>query len=204
MWWSHLEADVLQVVGVALDDLLDEVGVCGLQVGAGGLIELELEAPPELRRVEGPVPAVAHLRGEGPVQQRQVPEDVQQDLLGQQSPVHLLVLRVDPPEPLAELRGPGARPGIVTALLDSFHPDSENTTLEFAKRLITSNIKFLFIHTHIQFVLKIVTCIYLYSYNCIIYNSNNLAPYLGLFSLVYPEQVSSGGFPVGVGSVSVR
>lgn len=75
------------MVGVPLDDLLDEVWVGGLQVRAGWLIELKLKAPPQLRHVEGMVPAAAHLGGEGPVQQRQVLEYLEQDLLGQAAPV---------------------------------------------------------------------------------------------------------------------
>lgn len=34
----YLEADILQVVGVPLYDLLDEVWVCGFQVGASWLV----------------------------------------------------------------------------------------------------------------------------------------------------------------------
>lgn len=45
------------------DDLLDEVWVCGPQIGAGWLIQLKLEAAPQLRHVEGLVPAPAHLQG---------------------------------------------------------------------------------------------------------------------------------------------
>lgn len=46
---------------MSLDDLLDEVWVCGLQVRAGRLVELKLKAPPELRHVESLVPAPADL-----------------------------------------------------------------------------------------------------------------------------------------------
>lgn len=57
----YLEADVLQVISVPLDDLLDEVWVRGPQVRAGRLIQLKLEAAPQFRHVEGLVPAPAHL-----------------------------------------------------------------------------------------------------------------------------------------------
>lgn len=57
----YLEADILQVIGVPLDDLLDEVRVCGPQVRAGRLVQLKLEAAPQFRHVEGLVPAPAHL-----------------------------------------------------------------------------------------------------------------------------------------------
>lgn len=60
----YLEADVLQMVGVPFDDLFDEVWVRGLQVGAGGLVQLELEAAPQLGHVEGLVPSSANLRFE--------------------------------------------------------------------------------------------------------------------------------------------
>lgn len=58
---SYLEAHILQVVGVPFDYLLDEVWVCGLQVGAGWLIQFELKASPQLWHVKSLVPAPAHL-----------------------------------------------------------------------------------------------------------------------------------------------
>lgn len=58
---SYLEADVLQVVGVPLYDLLDEVWMCGLQIGASRLVELKLKASPQLRHVESLVPAATNL-----------------------------------------------------------------------------------------------------------------------------------------------
>lgn len=61
----YLEADVLQVIGMSFDNLLDEVWVCSPQIRAGWLIELKFKAAPQLRHVEGLVPAPAHLRGNG-------------------------------------------------------------------------------------------------------------------------------------------
>lgn len=43
---SYLEADILQVLGVLLDDLLNEVRVSGAQVRRRRLIELKLKSPP--------------------------------------------------------------------------------------------------------------------------------------------------------------
>lgn len=43
------------------DDLLDELWVRGLQVGAGRLVQLKLKAAPQLWHVEGLIPAPAHL-----------------------------------------------------------------------------------------------------------------------------------------------
>lgn len=59
---SYLEADILQVVRMPLDDLFDEVWVCGLQVGAGWLVQLKLKASPQFWHVKGLVPAPAHLQ----------------------------------------------------------------------------------------------------------------------------------------------
>lgn len=72
----YLEADILQVVGVPLYDLLDEVWMCCFQVRAGWLVELKLKASPQLGHVESLVPPAAHLRGISPIQQRKVLEDV--------------------------------------------------------------------------------------------------------------------------------
>lgn len=84
---SHLEADVLQVLGVLLDDLLNEVRVSGAQVRRGRLIELKLESPPQVRGVKHVIPAAAHGRGPGPVDEGQVLEDLQDDVVGQVTPV---------------------------------------------------------------------------------------------------------------------
>lgn len=62
-WWggvTYLEADILQVLGVLLDNLLNEVRVSGAQVRRRRLIELELESPPQVRGVKDIVPAAAH------------------------------------------------------------------------------------------------------------------------------------------------
>lgn len=64
---SYFEADVLQVLGMLLDDLLNEVRVSGAQVRRGWLIELKLKPPPQLRGVKDVIPAAAHRRGLGPV-----------------------------------------------------------------------------------------------------------------------------------------
>lgn len=53
----------------------------GFQVRAGGLVELELKAPPQLGHMEGLIPATANLRSEGAIEERQVLKDVKQDLL---------------------------------------------------------------------------------------------------------------------------
>lgn len=57
----YLKADILQMVGVPFDYLFDEVWVCGLQVGAGWLVQLKFKAPPQLWHVKSLVPAPAHL-----------------------------------------------------------------------------------------------------------------------------------------------
>lgn len=96
------------MIGVPLDDLLYQVRMGGLQVRAGGLVELKLKAPPQLGHVEGLVPAAADLRGEGAVQERQELEDVEQDLLRQASPVGRQISRVlcGLSDPLAGVRRP--------------------------------------------------------------------------------------------------
>lgn len=58
---AYLKADVLQVVGVAFDDLFDQVWVRGLQVGARRLVQLKLKASPQFWHVENLVPAPTHL-----------------------------------------------------------------------------------------------------------------------------------------------
>ena len=122
---SDLEADVLKVVGMPLYDLLDEVWMCGFQVRASRLVELELEASPQLGHVERLVPPPTHLRGERPVQQRKVLEDVEQELLRKPHPVAaghgLWILAQLLPNLLAPLRWAFAR-GAVAALLSSFYP----------------------------------------------------------------------------------
>lgn len=57
---SYFEANILQVLGVLLDDLLNEVGVSGAQVRRGWLIELKLEPSPQVGHVKHVVPAPAH------------------------------------------------------------------------------------------------------------------------------------------------
>lgn len=57
---SHLEADVLQVLCVLLDDLLNEVRVSGAQVRRSWLIELKLKSPPQVWGVKDVVPGAAH------------------------------------------------------------------------------------------------------------------------------------------------
>lgn len=84
---ADLEADVLQVLGVLLDDLLYEVGVSGAEVRRRRLIELELEPPPQVRGVKDVVPAATHGRGPGAVHQGQVLEDLQDDVVRQVAPV---------------------------------------------------------------------------------------------------------------------
>ena len=64
---SYFEANILQVLGVLLDDLLNEVRVSGAQVRGGGLIELKLKLPPQVRCVKDVIPAPAHGGGSGPV-----------------------------------------------------------------------------------------------------------------------------------------
>lgn len=58
---SYLEADILEVVGMPFNYLFDEVGMCGLQVRAGWLVQLKLKASPKLWHVKSLVPAPAHL-----------------------------------------------------------------------------------------------------------------------------------------------
>ena len=84
---SYLEADVLQVLCVLLDDLLNEVRVSGAQVRRGRPIELKLEPPPQIRGVKDVIPVAAHGRGPGTVHQGQILEDLQDDVAGQVSPV---------------------------------------------------------------------------------------------------------------------
>ena len=84
---SYLEADVLQVLCVLLDDLLNEVRVSGAQVRRGRLIELKLEPPPQVREVEDLVPVAAHGRGLRPVYQRQILKDLQDHVMRQSPPV---------------------------------------------------------------------------------------------------------------------
>lgn len=83
----YLEADILQVLGVLLDDLLNEVRVSGAQIGRGRLVELKLKLPPQVRRVKDVVPAAAHGRDPGAVHQRQVLEDLQHHVVRQVAPV---------------------------------------------------------------------------------------------------------------------
>lgn len=83
----YLEANILQVLGVLLDDLLNEVGVSRAQVRRGWLIELELELPPQVRGVKHVIPAPAHGRRPGPVHKGQVLEDLQDDVVGQVTPI---------------------------------------------------------------------------------------------------------------------
>lgn len=131
----YLEADVLQVVGVPLYDLLDEIRVCSFEVGARRLVKLKLKASPQLGHVERLVPPAAHLRGVGPIQQWEVLEDVQQQLLGKSRPVAYrrvagarclgLLARLRP-HLLASLRW-APTGGAVAVLLSSFdalHPET--------------------------------------------------------------------------------
>lgn len=93
-WWgggaggvTYLETDILQVLGVLLDNLLNEVRVSGAQVRRRRLIELKLESPPQVRGVKDIVPAAAHRRGPGAVYEGQVLEDLQDDVVRQVTPV---------------------------------------------------------------------------------------------------------------------
>lgn len=83
----YLKADILQVLGVFLDDLLNEVRVSGAQVRCGWLIELKLKPPPQVRDVKDVIPAPTHRRGPGPVHQGQMLEDLQDDVVRQVAPV---------------------------------------------------------------------------------------------------------------------
>lgn len=83
----YLEANVLQVLGVFLDDLLNQVRVSGAQIRRGRLIELKLKPPPQVRGVKGVIPVPAHRRSPGPVYEGQVLEDLQHDVVGQVTPV---------------------------------------------------------------------------------------------------------------------
>lgn len=83
----YLEADVLQVLGMPLDDLLNEVRMSGAQVRRGRLIKLELKPPPQIGGVKDVIPAAGDGRGPGPVHQGQVLEDLQDDMVGQVTPV---------------------------------------------------------------------------------------------------------------------
>lgn len=65
----YLKANILQVLGVLLDDLLNKVRVSGAQVRCGRLVELKLEPPPQVRGVKDIIPATAHRRCLGPVYQ---------------------------------------------------------------------------------------------------------------------------------------
>lgn len=73
---SYLEADVLQVLGVFLDDLLNEVRVSGAKVRRSGLIELKLKSPPQVRSVKDVIPAATHRRRPGTIHQGQMLEDL--------------------------------------------------------------------------------------------------------------------------------
>lgn len=57
---TYLEADILQVLCVLLDDLLNEVRVSGAQVRRSWLIELKLKSPPQGWGVKDVIPAAAH------------------------------------------------------------------------------------------------------------------------------------------------
>lgn len=59
----------------------------GAQVRRGRLIELKLKPPPKVRGVKDVIPATAHGRGPGPVYEGQVLEDLQDDMVGQVTPV---------------------------------------------------------------------------------------------------------------------
>lgn len=83
----YLEADILQVLGVPLDDLLNEVRVSGAQVRRRRLVQLKLKPPPQVRRVKDVVPAAAHGRDPGAVHQGQVLEDLQHHVVRQVAPV---------------------------------------------------------------------------------------------------------------------
>lgn len=84
---TYLEADILQVLGVLLDDLLNEVRVSGAQVRRSRLIELKLKSPPQVRGVKDAVPAAAHGRGPGAVHEGQMLEDLQDNVVRQVTPV---------------------------------------------------------------------------------------------------------------------
>lgn len=49
------------MIGVPFDYLFDEIWVCGLQVGAGWLVQFKLKAPPQLWHVKSLIPLSAHL-----------------------------------------------------------------------------------------------------------------------------------------------
>lgn len=85
---TNLEADILQVLCVLLDDLLNEVRVSGAQVRRSWLIELKLKSPPQVWGVKDVVPAAAHRRNPGTVHQGQMLEDLQDDVVRQVAPVH--------------------------------------------------------------------------------------------------------------------
>lgn len=84
---SYLEADILQVLGVPLDDLLNEVRVSRAQVRRSWLIELKLKSPPQVGGVKDVIPAAAHRRGPGPINKGQMLEDLQDDVVRQVAPV---------------------------------------------------------------------------------------------------------------------
>lgn len=84
---TNLEADILQVLCVLLDDLLNEVRVSGAQVRRSWLIELKLKSPPQVRGVKDVVPAAAHGRSPGAVHQGQMLEDLQHDVVRKVAPV---------------------------------------------------------------------------------------------------------------------
>lgn len=72
----YLEAHILQMVGVPLYDLFDEVWMRGFKVRASWLVKLKLKTSPQLWHVESLVPLAAHLGGISPVQKWKVLEDV--------------------------------------------------------------------------------------------------------------------------------
>lgn len=72
----YLEANILQMVGVPLYDLFDEVWMRGFKVRAGWLVKLKLKTSPQLWHVESLVPLTTHLGGISPVQKWKVLEDV--------------------------------------------------------------------------------------------------------------------------------
>lgn len=84
---TYLEADILQVLGMPFNDLLNEVRVSGAQVRRGWLIELKLKPPPKIRGVKDAIPAATHRRGLGPVNERQMLEDLQDNVMWQVTPV---------------------------------------------------------------------------------------------------------------------
>lgn len=119
-----------------LDDLLNEVRVSGAQVRRRRLVELELEPPPQVRRVKDVIPAAAHGRGPGTVHQGQVLEDLQHHMVRQVAPV---LGRSPSPGPLLSLGPVLLREGLALGL--EICPSSFHSEKQAGEREVRFNVK---------------------------------------------------------------